>query len=291
MITINIAKVCCQFKDFSPDMLWKTWYWKIDPFQVSAKQNVQLTITRAMENSSPTCLKDKLLFEEKRGFFWWRVYSQDDGSTLWLYQRNYTDEVCLAFNVSSNWDKITLLEDSTNSNGDMAFVWLTNMVPGVLLKHKTLSLHAALVEHDGFAFAICAPSGTGKTTHARLWRDYKHALILNGDRAVFNHTDSVWTAYGTPWSGTSGEQINRDAPLKAVVVLERSETNEVQRLVGLEAFGKLLPHLLCPTWDKELVNVAMDEIDSLLQDIPVFLLKCRPDTEAVDVLYQALMEV
>ncbi|MGN0644691.1 MAG: hypothetical protein ACI4JH_07025, partial [Gemmiger sp.] len=142
----------------------------------------------------------------------------------------------------------------------------------------------------GQAFAVCAPSGTGKTTHARLWRDSKNALILNGDRAVVGKSGAGWTAYGTPWSGTSGEQINRHAPLKALVVLERAPQNSVERLQGLSAFGSVLPHLLYPAWDKPLAVTAIDGLNDLLETVPVYRLRCRPDAGAVDVLCRALYE-
>ena len=194
----------------------------------------------------------------------------------------------LCFSVDASWQTVSLMEDNTGSAGNAAFLWLTMMLPGACLKHGVLTFHGALVEYGGQAFAVCADSGVGKTTHARLWRDCKNALILNGDRAVCRETDGVWTAYGTPWSGTSGEQINRSAPLRALVVLERGGRNEAARLSLPETLPAILPHLLYPGWDRELSERAMERLDSLLCAVPVIRLRCRPDTEAVDVLCRAL---
>lgn len=160
------------------------------------------------------------------------------------------------------------------------------MVPFVQLNQGALSFHGALVEYAGQAFAVCAPSGVGKTTHARLWRDCKNALILNGDRSVFRKEADGWTAWGTPWSGTSGEQINRSAPLKALVLLERGSENRVRRLPPQAAFRVLFPHLLYPAWDAALTGKALDLLDALLGEIPVYHLACRPDEEAVQVLHR-----
>lgn len=151
-----------------------------------------------------------------------------------------------------------------------------------------LTFHAALVEYRGSAFAVCAASGTGKTTHARLWRDCAGALILNGDRAVCAPTETGWAAFGTPWSGTSGEQIARRAPLRALVVLERAEENTVRRLEPSEAFAALLPHLLYPLWDRALAERALALTDDLLRRLPVYRLRCRPDEQAAAVLRRAL---
>ncbi|MGN0204726.1 MAG: hypothetical protein ACI4BB_09290 [Coprococcus sp.] len=173
----------------------------------------------------------------------------------------------------------------------MAFEYLGHIIPHVLLKHDILTFHGVLMEYEGQGIIISAPSGTGKTTHARLWRDYKNALIINGDRATCRKVDGIWTGFGLPWSGTSGEQINRSVPLKALVVLERGEANEACRMAGLEAFGAVLPHVQCPVWDKELVGKAMELTDDFLREVPVIRLRCRPDVESVEVLRNILGEI
>lgn len=149
----------------------------------------------------------------------------------------------------------------------------------------------SLVEYRGYGVIISASSGVGKTTRARLWRDYKNALIINGDRAACQKTEGVWTGYGLPWSGTSGEQINRSIPLKALVVLERGGENEIRRMSLQESFGAVLPHLQCPTWDAGLVGQAMEQMDDFLQNVPILHLSSRPDTDAIDALCKALEEI
>lgn len=97
-------------------------------------------------------------------------------------------------------------------------------------------------------------------------------------------------AYGSPWSGTSGEQINRKAPLKALVILERANNNEVVQLNSMEIFQNIFPHLVYPSWDRELLIKAMDQLDDLINNVPVYKLKCKPDYNAVDTLHDAIWE-
>ena len=47
-------------------------------------------------------------------------------------------------------------------------------------------------------------------------QDHKNALILNGDRCLCRKKHDVWYAYGMPWSGSSGEYINRRVPFGQV---------------------------------------------------------------------------
>lgn len=287
--TFQLGNILCRFDHFEAGGLENVWTWQLDSYKVISgmSQPVQLTVKNSMATSPE---QDRLVYEETTGFFSRRVFKNLNGETDWIYLRKKNENVYLQYRVSPQWDQISLVKDSTNTAGALAFIYLGLIIPSCVLKHNLLTFHSALVEYQGQAFAVCAPSGTGKTTHARLWRDSKNALILNGDRAVMGKSGAGWTAYGTPWSGTSGEQINRHAPLKALVVLERAPQNSVERLQGLSAFGSVLPHLLYPAWDKPLAVTAIDGLNDLLETVPVYRLRCRPDAGAVDVLCRALYE-
>lgn len=292
MYITDLAGIRCAFYQLASDSTWSTWQWKIDSFLTDdASENADVVIKKedADRNFGDTS-KFLLCIREYTGFFHRIVYRMEDGSFLWEYKRTSTGEVILRFQSDAKWSRITLLEDRTQTNGTIAFEYLCHIFPGVMLKHRCLTFHSTLLEYAGEAIAISAPSGTGKTTHSRLWRDYKGALILNGDRMVCKRDSDGWRAYGTPWSGTSGEQIKRSAPLKAFVVLERSERNYVEKLSPMEAFGYLLDQMLYPKWDKELVGIAMDEMNEFLSEIPVYRLHCRPDADSVNALYQAVWE-
>ena len=292
LIVVCISGISCVFQNYSSTNFWNNWQWTLDSFKVSDGCKIDLLIEAKINKQYQEALSKKqtILFEKQMGFFIWRVYLLKGGEMLCTYSRRSSGEKLLSFNVSRDWNHVILLEDFTESAGNAAFMMLAQIFPGVCLKHDLLTFHSALVEYRGKAFAVCADSGTGKTTHARLWRDCKNALILNGDRTVCGRTEGRWTAYGTPWSGSSGEQINRSAPLDALVLLERSEVNYVQCLSGLEAFRALMPHLLYPSWDAELVGRAMELMDDLLANVRIYRLGCRPDSESVEVLCQAIFK-
>ena len=231
------------------------------------------------------------LQSEEAGFFDRLVFRLEDGGTLWRYVRRKNQNVILSYMVTPDWGTITLLEDYSDTAGQLAFEYLGQIMPSVLLNHHILTFHGVLMEHNGRGIIISADSGVGKTTHARLWRDHRNALIINGDRATCRNVNGVWTGFGLPWSGSSGEQINRSVPLQALVVLERGEVNQAHPVTGLEAFGGVLPHMQCPVWDEELTGTAMDLLDDFLGAIPVIRLRCRPDVEAVEVLQKVLEEL
>ena len=150
----------------------------------------------------------------------------------------------------------------------------------LLLQHSGLLLHASLIEYDGKAVAFAGPSGVGKSTQAKLWQDALGAQIINGDRAALRKTQNTWTAYGSPYAGTSAIYKNQNAPLAAVVLLQQGQENALHPLSGQEAFCMLYPEFSVHRWDKAFVEKATDLCLQLLTDVPVFLLRCRPEESA-----------
>lgn len=271
--------------------LWEPLKWKVDPYAVKNNCDIIADIEIKYMLLNKDIVLGKLLYVEPMGFFEWKVYDSQDGNRIWQVVRKNSQKIYLQYLVSADWKTIHLMKDDTNTCKQTAFEYAGIILTAAFIKYSLLSFHGVLMEHNGSGVIISAASGTGKTTHARLWRDHKNTLIINGDRAVCKHTDKGWIGYGTPWSGTSGEQINRSVPLKALVVLERSEKNSAEVIYGMEAFGAVFPHVLYPSWDKELTEKAMDLLGNFMNHIPIIRLRCRPDVESVDVLNQVLEEL
>ena len=155
----------------------------------------------------------------------------------------------------------------------------------LLLQHHGLLLHASLIDH-GIAFS--GPSGIGKSTQAALWAQYAGAEILNGDRAAIRKTGDGWFAYGSPYAGTSGIYRRGCAKLRAIVVLGQSEENSLRKLSATEAFAKIYPEMSVHRWDREFAKNAADLCIRMLEETPVYLLECRPDETAVQLLRKGL---
>ena len=158
----------------------------------------------------------------------------------------------------------------------------------LLLQHQGLLLHASLIQYNGKAIAFTGPSGMGKSTQATLWETHLGAQVLNGDRAALRHTAAGWIAYGSPYAGTSGIYRNLSAPLTAVVVLRQAQENRLHTLTAVEAFHHLYPELSIHHWDAGFTAAATDLCLGLLEQVPTYLLECRPEAEAVEVLQKGL---
>ena len=145
-------------------------------------------------------------------------------------------------------------------------------------------LHSCHIHWRDKAILFSAPSGTGKSTQGELWRQYADAQVINGDRTALRKKDGVWTAYGVPFCGTSGINENRAAPLRCIAVIRQAPFNRVSHLSGREIFYCLYSELTVHTGDPRFIDKTIGWIENLAAEVPVCLLECTKDREAVDVL-------
>lgn len=291
---MKMGSINIKITNWASAPLWDFLKWKLDQFCIKDKKVSDICVEIQNCISEKFILpqdKYQILFKEKRGFFDWIVVRSLNGDLFYSLVRRSRNSRYLLYRVQENGEKIFLLEDKTESNGQAAFEYLGRIIPNVFLQHNMLTFHGVLMEYEGKGIIISADSGTGKTTHARLWRDSRNALIINGDRAVCQKQGNTWIGIGTPWSGTSGEQINRQVNIRVVVVLERDKKNEAEHMTEMEAFGALLPQIQYPAWDVELAGKMMELLGDFLTEIPIIRLKCRPDLDAVNTLECMLEEL
>lgn len=185
-----------------------------------------------------------------------------------------------------NWDTGVCKYDTSNPKlfSKSITLWNTIGLETLLIRHNRLLLHASFIRHNNRGILFSAPSGTGKSTQASLWEKHEDAEIINGDRAGLSCDDGVWTAWGLPYAGSSGIYKNESAPVEAIVILKQAQENRIQKVKPIQAFTYLLPEFNLHRWDEEFMDKALGLINRLIQDVPVYLLECRPDEEAVRVL-------
>lgn len=157
-----------------------------------------------------------------------------------------------------------------------------------ILFHSGFVLHGAAIEWREQGIIFTAPSGTGKTTQANLWKRYKGATMVNEDRPAIRLVEDEVYVYGTPWNGSSPKSRNVYFPLKAIVIIERAKTNQVHRLSRAEGMKRLLPRCFLPYHNEELMERAMKNVAEILDRVPIYHLYCKPDKEAVERVYECM---
>lgn len=239
-----------------------------------------------MENTEPDS-SGRLLFGSDDFMFPTFLYQRDSGCFDWI-TRQQDRSPGLAFRISPDWRVFTLYADGTASNGARAFREFGSLFSYAVLPRGGCVLHGVAMEYRGKGILVTAAAGTGKTTHTRMWRDRKNALILNGDRALCRKVDGRWYTFGMPWAGSSGEYINRRAPLACIVCLKRGAENTVRPLSVFDGTIGLMQRIFAPVWPGELQNAGFACCEALAREVPILELSCRPEPQAVEVLAHAL---
>ena len=177
----------------------------------------------------------------------------------------------------------------TLSPEGLAYVQSGSIFYSHLVKFGGMMLHASAVALDGEAYLFSGPSGMGKSTHTRLWKEcFEGAEIFNDDKPALRELGGIWYAYGTPWCGKDGINKNMKVPLKAICFLRRGENNTARRLLGLEAISALAGQTFMRFRDKAILDEAIKHLESLVQSIPIYEITVTKTADAALFSYQCL---
>jgi len=185
---------------------------------------------------------------------------------------------------------IQILNDETAI--DYILNWLIMVAFGqTSLLHHTVLIHASVVDCKGAGYAFLGKSGTGKSTHSRLWLQHiQGAELLNDDNpAIRLERDGQVYVYGTPWSGKTPCYRNKRIPLRALVRLKQADHNRISIQNGVHALVGVLPSCTAIRWNKVLFNEMTNTVQEILQKVQVAELECLPNKEAALLCYNEIM--
>ena len=148
-------------------------------------------------------------------------------------------------------------------------------------KHTAL-FHSSVVSYKGNAYMFLGPSGTGKSTHSRLWLKYIEGTeLVNDDNPVVRILgDGSIRVYGSPWSGKTPCYRNVSYPLGAIVALSQAPQNRICRLRPLDAYAALMISISGKRWDQRLAEGLHETENLLVTHAAIWHLDCLPDEGA-----------
>ena len=154
--------------------------------------------------------------------------------------------------------------------------------------YDTILFHGSVVAVDGAAYMFTAASGTGKSTHAALWREYfgDRAVMVNDDKPLL-HIGDVVTAFGTPYDGKHRLSNKIAVPLKAICILTRAPENSIVPVTKSEAYPMLIQQAYRPN-DVFALRKTMTLVDRLAGSVGLFKLGCNMELEAARVAYEGM---
>ncbi|MGN0614319.1 MAG: hypothetical protein ACI4JB_10535 [Porcipelethomonas sp.] len=162
-------------------------------------------------------------------------------------------------------------------------------IADIMLDHDILLFHGSVVAVDGEGYLFTAKSGTGKSTHTKLWREYfgSRAVMINDDKPLLQITPEGVIVYGTPWDGKHRLSTNTSVPLKGICILTRAEENHIEDITVPDAYPMLLQQTNRPA-DPLKMKKTLQLIDSLGERVPLYRLGCNMDIQAAQIAYDKM---
>ena len=153
----------------------------------------------------------------------------------------------------------------------------------------TLLIHGSAVALGGSGYLFTAKSGTGKSTHTRLWCQLfgDRAVMVNDDKPFLTIREDGILASGSPWSGKHGLDTNITVPLQGICILERGEKDCIRPLNPEDAMDFLLWQSYCPL-DPQKESRRLALVQSLAQSVPLWQMQCTKEITAAEIAYEAM---
>lgn len=204
------------------------------------------------------------------------IVGPDGGELLFVYDRESNRAQC---NVSRD-----VLDMSAVRFG----LWFMTALATV--GHDVTPVHSSAIVCNGRAVLFLGESGTGKSTHTRLWREnIDGAVLLNDDSPFIGFVDGRATAFGAPWSGKTPCYKQEQYPIAAIVRLSQAPHNAIRPLRSVHAIGALLPSLTPAFgYDDELQDRMLATLSKIISQVPVYHLECLPDAAAARLSYDTV---
>ena len=158
-----------------------------------------------------------------------------------------------------------------------------------LLGYGVLLLHGSAVAVDGYGYLFTAKTGTGKSTHTRLWRQVfgERAVIINDDKPFLKITDGGVTLCGAPWSGKHGLDTNLSVPLAGICILTRGPENRICQADPQAAYDFLAHQCQMPRQTQDLAQFEC-LLQSLTHRVPLWRMECTISLDAATTAYNTM---
>lgn len=153
-----------------------------------------------------------------------------------------------------------------------------------MVDEGVLLFHGSAISVDGKGYLFTADSGTGKSTHTRIWRQELTKLghdvfMINDDKPLLRFADGAVLACGTPWNGKHKLSTNTMVPLAGICRLCRGTENRIEAVGAAEAFPWLMQYCFRPR-ERQHVTATIVLLDTLSRTVPAYELHCNMEPDA-----------
>lgn len=220
-----------------------------------------------------------------------RFYATENGYLYSIVSRSNNQHPALFYIDSTTNNIVTDIRATDNITLAVLRFGIWVMFGTVLLKHNAVAIHSSVIVADGRGVLFLGESGTGKSTHTRLWREnIEGARLLNDDSPIVRIVDGEVRVYGSPWSGKTPCYKSEFYPMAGLCRLSQAPHNRIVRLSNLRAIGALLPS--CPpifAHDSALQDMICSTIGAIVRSTKAYHLECLPNSEAAILSFNTIL--
>lgn len=210
----------------------------------------------------------------------------EDVNVLQIIERISGKEV---FRMHHRYGESVVTATQTSDKDVLRFVlWFAFNLFAVPL--GTMAIHSSTIVCKGKANLFLGESGTGKSTHTRLWlNNIEGSRLLNDDSPIVAVEEGRVMAYGSPWSGKTHCYHNVCFPVNAFVRLRQEKQNAIEQLNVFHAFAALQPSTPpALAYSPFYCDKIIETLEKIITKIPVYQLGCLPDADAARLAYNTL---
>lgn len=209
-----------------------------------------------------------------------------------LSVKDYETDEPAVIRVETTPEDISAEIEFSDYNSSLAYLEtlaVQRKLSEALIDYDTILFHASALAVDGKGYLFTALSGTGKSTHARLWREAfgDRVTMINDDKPFIHIGEDEVRVYGSPWDGKHHLSTNMSVPVKAICILTRDTTNHIEKIRADEAFSILLQQTYRSKDPAKMVK-TIDLLIQMTKQVSLYRLGCNMNPEAAIVSYEGM---
>lgn len=223
-----------------------------------------------------------------------KYYCRVDGCDAIINHDPKSGKIIALTKFSSDYSSVDIVSYDVTQDYDIScrnfnFNLVGNAMRHVASMHSSFVFHSSSIACSDGGVLFSAPSGTGKSTHTSLWlSEFDDVELINDDTPIIRPQQSGDTLLcGTPWAGTTGININKIVPLKAIVFISQAKRNAIRLMTPAESLKFFFEAVSVPLTPQMHLKYV-DTINSILASTPVYMLSCNMDPEAAHVARGAI---
>lgn len=225
-------------------------------------------------------VKINLLYEKNICFFSEYVSVNDHD-----FEITITDEdIALEKSLSAEEDKREGREIREFSNEYLETLACLRKLADCLVDYNVLLLHGSAISFEGNGVIFSADSGTGKSTHTRLWREVfdDKVTVVNDDKPFVKVSNEGVQVFGSPWDGKHHLSNNICVPLKALCLLNRGNQDASYKGQYPDFYYRFINNVYIPE-DTTKAQIALKVADEMIRKVETYHLYCTMQKSAAEV--------